>query len=869
MWKSRHMSGIRTILVSLALSMVLSTDTCAAPRQTPPLFRPPAIPLVTHDPYFSIWSFSDRLTETETVHWTGSPHPLRSQIRVNDQTFRLLGTQPAQLPALPQTRVEIRPTRTVYHFEGAGVRVQLTFLTPALLHDLEVLSRPVTYITWSVQSVDNTRKRIQIAFDASGLLAVNEPGQQVEAGMERTARLTLLRAGSIEQPVLAKRGDDLRIDWGYLYVAMPTSEASSVSVISNESRGAFAATGRFPTATGTTRALASVDVALGVTFDLGTVNRRFVKRTVLIAYDDLFSIEYFRTRLVPYWRRTGKQAKDMLEEAFRDRSRVEIACERFDIELERDLVSLGGEAYRRLGVLAYRQTIAGNKLAADASGQPLLFPKENFSNGCISTVDVLYPMSPQILLFSPTLCKAMLIPVLDYAASPRWKWPFAPHDLGTYPKANGQVYGGGERSEENQMPVEESANMLIMVAALAHVEGNADFAQRYWPLLTRWAEYLKEKGYDPEHQLCTDDFAGHLARNVNLSAKAIVALTAYARMCQMLGKTAEAAQYSAVSREFAVQWVKEAADEGRTRLAFDKADTWSLKYNLIWDRILDLRLFPDDVMRREVTWYRRVQNRYGVPLDNRRDYTKLDWVLWSACLTGQRDDFDALVEPVALWLNETPTRVPLTDWYDTKTGHCVGFRARPVVGGVFIRFLLDQQMWRKWAMRDRTQAGPWAPFPTPVQLDHVVPAADTAAEPPVWRYTTDPPPAGWEKPEFDDSNWLEGQAGFGAAGTPGAIVRTPWLSPRIWLRRKFHLDSPSTADLRLWLHHDEDADIYLNGVLAASLRGYTAEYGDYEMRKEALEALRPGWNTLAVYCRQTVGGQYIDVGIVRASRTPR
>lgn len=71
------------------------------------------------------------------------------------------------------------------------------------------------------------------------------------------------------------------------------------------------------------------------------------------------------------------------------------------------------------------------------------------------------------------------------------------------------------------------------------------------------------------------------------------------------------------------------------------------------------------------------------------------------------------------------------------------------------------------------------------------------------------------------------------------------------------------------MHHDEDADIYLNGVLAASLRGYTVEYGDYEMRKEALEALRPGWNTLAVYCRQTVGGQYIDVGIVRASRTPR
>ncbi len=291
--------------------------------------------------------------------------------------------------------------------------------------------------------------------------------------------------------------------------------------------------------------------------------------------------------------------------------------------------------------------------------------------------------------------------MLDYARSPRWRFPFAPHDLGTYPKANGQVYGGGERSEENQMPVEECGNMLLMVAAIAKAEGNAEYAKRYWQLLTRWAEYLREKGLDPENQLCTDDFAGHLAHNTNLSLKAILALGGYARLCQMVGDAARAEEYLRLAREMAQQWTRMADDGDHYRLAFDKPGTWSQKYNLVWDSLLELNLFPKEVARKEIAYYKGKMNTYGLPLDNRSQYTKLDWQVWTATLAESPQDFEAFLAPIWRWMNETPGRVPLTDWYWTHDGKQVGFQARSVVGGVFIKMLTAPDIWRKWLARSK------------------------------------------------------------------------------------------------------------------------------------------------------------------------
>ena len=822
---------------------------------------PPATPLVACDPYFSIWSRADRLTDVDTTHWTGKPHRLTSLVRVDDKTYRVMGAHPAEVPALKQTDVQVLPTRTIYTFADAGIALTLTFLTAALPEDIELLARPVTYLTWDVRATDGQSHRVALYFDASAELTVNTPDQPVVWSAEPVGDGTALKIGSRDQPVLAKKGDDLRIDWGYLYVTAPQARDGFGQVAPRTAlRDAFIRRpGATPLEVSPPAAAPARDWVAAWVLDCGAVADRPVSRWLMLAYDDLYSIQYMKHNLRPYWRHNGWEAADLLRAAARDYESLRQRAAAFDAELMADLRRVGGEQYAQLAALAYRQCFAAGKFVADARGQPIQFCKENHSNGCIGTSDVFYPMAPQFLLFGPSLAKSFLVPFMNYAASDRWKFPFAPHDLGQYPHANGQRYGGGERSERNQMPVEESGNLLILMAAVARMEGHADFAGRYWPQLTRWAEYLKARGFDPENQLCTDDFAGHLAHNVNLSAKAICGLAAYAKLCERRGEKARAKEYRSLAREFARKWAREADDGDHFRLAFDKPGTWSQKYNLVWDRILGLGLWPEAVRAREMAWYRKVQNRYGLPLDNRSKYTKLDWVLWSATLTQDPADFAALVAPVYRFLSETPDRVPMTDWYFTDTARRRGFTARPVVGGVFLQMLYDRALWRKYAGRDRTKAGGYAPLPRPPVVRPLVPTSETTAQ--TWRYTFQRPAADWFRPDFNDRDWREGPGGFGTRGTPGARVRTVWNTPDLWLRREIVLPDPLPETIQLRLHHDEDAEIYLNGVPAARARGYVADYEEFPLTPAGRAALRPGRNLIAVHCHQTRGGQYVDAGL--------
>jgi hypothetical protein len=582
-----------------------------------------------------------------------------------------------------QTGVKVNATQTIYSFKCGPVNLNVTFTSPLLINDIKTLSNPVSYISYEVKSNDSKTHAVDLYQGISTDAAVNKPIQEVKAETYTANGLKIMKAGTTEQPILKKRGDDLRIDWGYLYVAAPTYNSRQYITTEDEAINSYLAT------PGTNARVIGKQLMLNTLLPFGRIGKNGAEKHIAIAYDDIYSVQYFGTNLRPWWRNTkGATIDGVLASSLKNYPTVIAACRNLDAKIYLNAYQAGGEKYAKLCQLAYRQSIAAHALVKSPHGELLFLSKENFSNGSINTVDITYPSAPLYLLYNPELLKGMMNSIFYYSESGKWTKPFAAHDLGTYPLANGQTYG-------EDMPVEESGNMVILAGAITAADKNAAYAKKHWKTLTIWTNYLAEAGFDPGNQLCTDDFAGHLAHNANLSIKAIVAIGAYAKMAAMLGDFKTAAKYSTLAKDMAAKWIAKDDAGDHYALVFDKKDTWSQKYNMVWDKVLGLNLFPQYVYDKEIKYYLSKQESFGLPLDSRKTYTKSDWIMWTASMATDRKDFDALVKPIYKFAQETPSRVPLSDWHETTTGKMVGFQARSVVGGYFMKALKDKMTGKK------------------------------------------------------------------------------------------------------------------------------------------------------------------------------
>ena len=594
-----------------------------------------------------------------------------------DEVESFFGTEAEQI------KVNVLPTQTYYSFYCGPVQLDLKFTSPLVLTDLDLLSSPVNYISYEVRSLDKRAHDVQIYFSATPKWAVNSPEQEVSVESYQSSGIHVLKTGTLEQNVLGKSGDIICIDWGYFYLAGKQTEASDMSMGAPVSiQKSFAEKGILPV-TKTTRTSARLDkdeTLLAYSENMGNVKEQKAEGYLMIGYDDIASVQYFGQNLKAYWKKKYPTMEAALADARKNYTKTMQRCDEWDYKVMKDAVEAGGQQYAELCAASYRQAVAAHKLVLGPEDELFFFSKENNSNGSIGTVDVTYPSCPVFIQYNTEIMKAMLNFIFDYSESGRWKKNFAAHDVGTYPLANGQTY-------QEDMPVEETGNMLIMTTAIAIADGNADYAAKHWETLTIWSNYLAEEGLDPENQLCTEDFAGHLAHNANLSAKAIMAIAGYGRLAKMLNKPEEAKKYTEMAKKMAIEWERKANDGDHYRLAFDRPDTWSQKYNFVWDKTLGMNVLPTEIMKKEVAFYLKNQNKYGLPLDNRFTWGKIDDTVCSATMADSESDFQELIRPIWKYVNETSSRVPLSDWYETLNADYINFRARSVVGGVFMKSL--------------------------------------------------------------------------------------------------------------------------------------------------------------------------------------
>lgn len=648
-------------------------------------FRPAAVPIATIDPYFNMWSFADCLYDDDTRHWTGARNSMVGMIKNGKKVWRFMGKVSDgeyyyyEPDVIMQTDVSVNPTITEYKFENEELQLTVRFITPLITDELELLSRPVSYIEYEAYS--KTGENIEAYFDISAECAVNELTKNIKLEKSEIG----IFCGNTEQKILSRSGDDLRIDWGYLHLLDNNAYFSNALL----SRNGFIIS----------REEAKFDAGRVVSVCEDKPVLAVIKKgehgKIAIAYDDIKCIEYYGKHLKAYYTKDGSSFLDICKKALDKYDEVKKKCLEFDKQLIEKARKIS-EKYADIISLSYRQTIAAHKLCCDENGEILFISKECYSNGCAATLDITYPSSPLFLLLKPELVLAMLRPIVKVSLSDAWQFEFAPHDAGEYPKLNGQFYGYEKDDPEyilsRQMPIEESGNFIIMVYAACKALKDNSFAEEHKELMIKWCDYLVREGKNPQNQLCTDDFNGHLENNCNLSIKAIIAIYA-------CGDLYSIQEYKDIAKEYAQWWRENAIEEDHSLLAFGTNNTWSLKYNMVWDKLLGFGLFGNELYKKEAEFYLTKLQKYGLPLDSRGDIAKLDWNMWVAVLCDNNKDRRLMIDSIWDMISETKQRVPMTDHYYVSTGEQYrwaayrtwgGFQNRRVVGGLAILMLLQK-----------------------------------------------------------------------------------------------------------------------------------------------------------------------------------
>ena len=670
--------------------------------------RPPAAPLAVRGPYLSTWLPATALPATWPQFWQGHVTAMTGIARIDGTSYMFLGDPgiPLTVPngnygtpstisgfeqALQQTGLTVTPTRSVFTLEGGGVELTVEFLSPVEPGDLTRQSIPMSYIVLSARSIDGGSHDVQIYTDVSGEWCSGDTSQEITWAPSQVSysggTLQVWTVQLANQQPLTEQNQQAA--WGSLVWATPsTAKLTYQSGQDIVVRTQFVNNGTLTNTNDTGyRPIQDNWPVFAFAADLGQLGAKTVSVPLSVGQVRTPAVSYLGQDLQPLWTTKFSSWQDMLGFFHADLAAAHKRAGRLDGKITSDATQAGGTSYAGLCAIALRQAYGGTELVAGPNGQPWAFLKEISSDGNVSTVDVLFPASPAWIYADPGYLALLLEPLLSYAESGNWPEQFAPHDLGSaYPVASGHNDGGGEN-----MPMEESGNMLIMSAAYIQRGSSAGktFVAAHYKVLKQWADYLVANLPDPGYQNQTDDFAGSIAHSVNLALKGIIAVAAMAEIATVTGNSADAASYRAQAEQFITYWAQHAQDPDAAHLDLTYSGsgggdgTWGTTYNGFADRLLGTGLIPKSVLDEQAAWYEKVSNLLGLPLQVPHSYAKSDWEMFTAAWLSQYPIKRQLIEQVYTYANTTPSRVPFSDLYDTISGNQTGFQARPVQGGIF------------------------------------------------------------------------------------------------------------------------------------------------------------------------------------------
>jgi hypothetical protein len=671
--------------------------------------RPPSVPLAVRSPYLSTWLPATDLTSVTPQFWFGGSRGFAGLVSIDGQVYAWAG-QPqvngAAATPLTQTSVIVSATRSVFTLNAGGVELTAEWLSPIEPGDLKRESVPFTLLTVEARAIDGASHQVQLYADITGEWASSDESDVITWNLTTTSSNQYWSVQLQDPQPLTETSQ--MANWGSAIWGSPLAANQTYqSGYATDVRNQFATADSLANSNDTGfRAINDNQPVFAFASDLGTVtggrgqSASFAighVRTPLISYgpDATPILPWWTT----YWTDWTGVADFFLADAPAARARATV----LDALIEGAATYAAGPGYSAICALAARQCYGGMEVAIGPAGGPWVLGKEISSDGDVNSVDIFDQAYLMWLWLDPQFIPLEMEPVLTWCASPGWQdeslWTNIPswetsqtmycvHDIGVYPVAPGRAPGNGE-----QMPIEESAGMLIMAASYARRVGPAvarPFLQQWQLLWTQWAQYLLTQVPTPATQLTTDDWAPVYRTptgGTNLGIKAIVGLAAAGQIAQIIGDTANAAVWSQAAQDNVAPWAALSLDPSGQYLNLEQgaSGTWTTVYNAFYEEVIGEKLVPENIKALQASYYLTQLEPYGLPLQT--DAGGLSKTAWNLYIPAWLRDYPIATEMLNLdvaYINDTPSLVPYGDRYNTGTAvEVTGVKAHPTLGAVF------------------------------------------------------------------------------------------------------------------------------------------------------------------------------------------